>query len=1082
MSNVYLTFPALVVRRDSDYRIRPLLFEGVDVSKPRYATALQLFRKEFRDVVRMTSVSRSNYAELLWYGFNPKIKFKILDVSFKSGKRWVDGRYASASFELNGFKYVVFPELRHTALILEKPKDKQYTDNQIAQFLQEFFRKEKEEAGEIDHELYQSKPDDSFVEIRLNLQVKHEKFSFIPQTFDFYDSVSLFEEMDGYTELTAVAKNLNELYPDQLLKSIGRTKLIKRIEQSLYADSGKSVVLVGATGVGKTSMIHGSVASRLQSIPSDKQHQAARVWHIDPLRVISGMSVVGMWQRRMEKIIEHLRFRQKKKGGKYISDKLFIDNLVALFRIGKSSQNSLTLASVLKPYLERRTLTVIGEATPEEWQKVQELDRRFADLFEVYRIDEMSADEVMNATTWQRGELEERYSCEMTRSAIAGLWQFLPRLALGRKLPGAIIDPMKLLCAKHQDKKIEAEDIYRFYQNQNHFSQRFVNDDILLDQESIDQELNSGLIGQPLAKQVMSDTLHRIKSRLNDPRRPFASFLFIGPTGVGKTEAAKVLTRILFDNDKYLIRFDMNEFIDADALSRLIGSFQQPEGLLTSRVRQQRTGVLLLDEIEKAHPSVHDLLLQVIGEGRLTDAAGRTTDFTQCVIIMTSNLGAKEATSQTGFIQGSDQASSYRQAVERFFRPEFVNRIDHVVAFDSLTEEQIIDISYLMINKLLSRDGFVRRLTFLNVDQQALKKLVHDAFEPAMGARALKRNLEQALTRLAAMQMVEIPSDVPIVIDIELKQGQIASTVTEMVYAQLGKQNLPVIDTDLAVAFSGFFAQIESAEEEINRQIDDAESDIKSQLWIIQDSIRQVKQRISGIVWDIQQWQSRGATASFKLKPGRGKHRLPKRLPVNNQDLIAQSEMRDYMLQLYEQAADIVDIDQQFYMESYLEFALGRYHFRALVDEGEQQVSLLLKLLVSHKGEGCIKFLSDFYRHCCNQMEYAVEINQNEGECELQISGAGARTFFEKEIGVHLYSEPDGSSVPLQVELDQSEMDKPGSAEQYQILRVYGMSAAPDLKDGMVSDLRTGLLMPTNELFHNWRMIFYPALSLFMEQ
>ncbi len=233
--------------------------------------------------------------------------------------------------------------------------------------------------------------------------------------------------------------------------------------------------------------------------------------------------------------------------------------------------------------------------------------------------------------------------------------------------------------------------------------------------------LGGELIGQQEAIEALSDFVHLIKAKLCDPGKPLGSLFFIGPTGVGKTHAAKVLCEYIMGDEKQLMRFDMNEYVDEWALQRLIGDKDQPEGLLTGKVRYQPFGVLLFDEIEKAHPLIHDLLLQVLYDGRLTDSLGQTTDFTNTIIIMTSNLGAEKVASQLGFeIKGKDDSSIYRSAIEDFFRPEFVNRIDKIIAFQPLQKDQIRSIARLQIKELLQRDGFLRRNTILNISHEAL--------------------------------------------------------------------------------------------------------------------------------------------------------------------------------------------------------------------------------------------------------------------------------------------------------------------------------------------------------------------------
>jgi hypothetical protein len=281
------------------------------------------------------------------------------------------------------------------------------------------------------------------------------------------------------------------------------------------------------------------------------------------------------------------------------------------------------------------------------------------------------------------------------------------------------------------------------------------------------EQLSASVIGQPKAVEACADAMITARARLNDPDRPLACFLFLGPTGVGKTQCAKSLARALFGSDERMIRFDMNEFINYDAVARLVGTFDKPEGLLTSAIRRQPFSVILLDEIEKAHRDTFNLLLQVMGEGRLTDAIGRTADFTNAIVILTSNLGAKEAAANLGFgNQRTNDASIYTQAAEKFFSPEFFNRLDRIVPFNRLNREAITEIAHAQIWHLLRREGLMRRRGVLRLDDLALERIIDAGFHPQLGARALKRTLEKELTQPVAARFAAMSWTTPIVIEV----------------------------------------------------------------------------------------------------------------------------------------------------------------------------------------------------------------------------------------------------------------------------------------------------------------------------
>src|SRR5262249_7994327 len=234
---------------------------------------------------------------------------------------------------------------------------------------------------------------------------------------------------------------------------------------------------------------------------------------------------------------------------------------------------------------------------------------------------------------------------------------------------------------------------------------------------------------------------------------------------VGKTQCAKALATYLFGDAEKLVRFDMNEFIEAGSAARLVGTFFNPEGLLTAAVRRQPFAVVLLDEIEKAHPEVFDLLLQVLGEGRLTDALGRTVDFSNTIIILTSNLGVREAQASIGYHAGDGHNREvYALAAERFFRPEFFNRLDRIVPFDRLGREDVGRIARLLIGDLFQREGLRRRKSILRVEERALDRVVDQGFDPVLGARALKRAIERQLTQPISARLAEgVPETLTVV-------------------------------------------------------------------------------------------------------------------------------------------------------------------------------------------------------------------------------------------------------------------------------------------------------------------------------
>jgi hypothetical protein len=286
------------------------------------------------------------------------------------------------------------------------------------------------------------------------------------------------------------------------------------------------------------------------------------------------------------------------------------------------------------------------------------------------------------------------------------------------------------------------------FHEQSGLPRSFLDQQQTLDPAAVRAKLTERFVGQRHAVQAAVEIVGIAKARLNDPGRPMASLLLLGPTGVGKTEFAKSLATYLFGHADRLLRFDMNEYVSALAVPQLVGTFAQPEGLLTAAVRRQPFAVVLFDEIEKGHPDVFDLLLQVLGEGRLTDALGRTTDFSNTIVILTSNLGTRRSEVGLGFAAtDSSDAQHALQAARNFFRPEFFNRLDRVIPFERLGRDDLQHIARHLMADVLQRDGLVRRRGVLHVATPALDWVLEQGHNPVLGARALKRAIERELTR-----------------------------------------------------------------------------------------------------------------------------------------------------------------------------------------------------------------------------------------------------------------------------------------------------------------------------------------------
>ncbi len=563
------------------------------------------------------------------------------------------------------------------------------------------------------------------------------------------------EVRDGDVELRSVGRCLDWLYPEDLDRAAGRDREVEELGRLLAVYDRRPVLLVGPRMVGKTAVVHEHVfrtVKRRGSPYAEKRN----VWLIAPQRLISGMSYVGQWENRLLAILKEARLRRHT---------LYFDDLVGLFAAGTHMDSSLGVAHVLKPYLERREVRVLAETTPEALRVLREIDRGFADLFHILPIREMDEDATLSVLLSLRRQLEQTSGCRFETDALPAVLDVERRYARDAAFPGKAAAFMRQLAVKYRKTSIARKEVLDEFHARSGLAVSFLDAKETLERSSVVEALEREIIGQQGALGAAADVVCVAKARLNDPGRPLATLLFLGPTGVGKTQTAKALAAYLFGDADRLVRFDMNEFVSPASAARLVGTLDRPEGLLTSAIRRQPFSVVLLDEIEKATPDVFDLLLQVTGEGRLTDAVGRTADFTNAIVMMTSNLGVREATSTLGFRQDeAGEGAAYVAAARRYFRPEFFNRLDRIVPFERLRRDDVGRVAQKVIQGIFARDGLVRRRCVLHVDEEALDRIVDCGFHPTLGARALKRAVQRQLTAPLAERLAPLLPETPTVI------------------------------------------------------------------------------------------------------------------------------------------------------------------------------------------------------------------------------------------------------------------------------------------------------------------------------
>ncbi len=779
--------PIYVYQHKAGYTARPL-FRGV--TERTDDNLNRLLTKLTRDLVQTFELLARDqrHDELAQWAFAPSVTTHRVALDIEMRRRTAKVKYLLVAFGHMGRRLAFTPSVPDLWFELRRGEA---LETRAAEVYEEHWRTVEREA-DADEDV---RPEQAGLSGKawvqhLDLSANVPAVSPPPPEFKFM-FLGGGEQVDGATELRRVGRCLDWLYPDELERAVLREREVKELARLLDLGDRRPVLLCGPRMVGKTALIHECVFRRVDD--RKKVHrQWYNTWLVSPQRLISGMSYVGQWENRLLAILKHAKKRDHV---------LYFDDLVGLFLAGQTSQSTLSAAEVLKPYLERRDVRVLGEITPEALRVLQERDRGFADFFHVIPIAPPSDTETLQILVDQQRRLEAKYGVRVHLDVLPAVVDLQRRYDRTAAFPGkaaAVLTRLAVRAGATKEELLAAflqggaretfelpprpevarADVLADFAARSGLSLDFLDPKKRLDRDDVRESLRTQIVGQSEAVEALADVVSVAKARLNDPERPLASFLFLGPTGVGKTECAKAIARTLFGDTNRLLRFDLNEFNQPGSAARLVGTFAQPEGLLTSAIRRQPFAVILLDEIEKADPEVFDLLLQVLGEGRLTDSLGRTADFTSAIVIMTSNLGVREAEGNLGFVPESDRSHAYTRAAERFFRPEFFNRLDRVIPFRKLTRDEMAGIARRLVLEVLSREGFTQRKCVLNVAPEALDRVIEAGYDPALGARAMKRAVERELTQPAAARLAALEANALTVVTVSAKNKALAVSVT----------------------------------------------------------------------------------------------------------------------------------------------------------------------------------------------------------------------------------------------------------------------------------------------------------------
>ncbi|MBN1966001.1 MAG: AAA family ATPase [Anaerolineae bacterium] len=543
-------------------------------------------------------------------------------------------------------------------------------------------------------------------------------------------------------------------------KTYRRDEVVESILQTLAAPRNNCVLITGPSEVGKTAVVH-EVVRRIQR--KDGGHSVLKdreVWMLTPDRLIAGAQYIGTWEERLKDIVAEARQNQ------HI---LFVEDLPGLIEIGRWSKSDQNVAQALKPHIESGEIVLFGEANEDRLRMGEAMASGFVNLFRRVRLEPLSEDETLSVLGYVARDLERELSLRIEPSAVEAVVELTRRFLPYRSFPGKAVRLLESTAADAKKQhvgflrpSVRRDQVIDTFARQTGLPEFIVADNVRLNAEEVEQYFQERILGQDEAVRGMVDLVLTVKAGLNDPAKPLGTFFFIGPTGVGKTQMAKALASYLFGDEARLIRFDMSEYVGADGVARLIGAFNS-EGELTTKVREQPFCVLLLDEFEKADPRIYDMMLQVFGEGRLTDAAGRTTYFHNAIIIMTSNLGAEQrALRSPGFVQEIDDGADfeamgqhYRERIVEYFRPEFVNRIDRIVIFGKLNRQALRQIASRELGEILLRDGITRRNVVVEIDESVIELVLEKGYSPVYGARPLKREIERLVVAPMARALAQ---------------------------------------------------------------------------------------------------------------------------------------------------------------------------------------------------------------------------------------------------------------------------------------------------------------------------------------
>ncbi len=741
----------LQMEHNPDIITTPILDNGVlwvNIPAPMMAG-------KFGDSYQDKLLDKGEYDTLLDYYVQGDFEQKKVNVHFKAGKSQIAFRNLEVTFDYfiqthhQGF-WAIVPALGVEAFTTEEAEIETAVQEAIRL---DFMRKQ-----------------------RLNL------LQDVISTLWFEKTTLSTELLDLRTYTPSEIASLQEEKKKELLPKVAQKVLIdtpslfgyeKELTQLADIVTGrynKNVLIVGRSGVGKSTLVW------------ELAHQRKRfklsptIWETTASTLIKELSGNVGWQENLTLLCKELTQR---------GDVLFIRNLLELFEVGQYQGNSVSIADYLREYIARGEIIIISECTDEEFARIEARSPNYVNNFQIIQLSEPQSSTALESIILQKVEhIAHTEKVVIEHEAIKETIRLNKRYTPYSGFPGKPIRFLEsiLIGSKAKQKKMQQQkqlyvlnrtEVIQAFCEETGMPPFMVDPAIPMDLPSVEHFFHSNVFGQNHAVGILVDILASVKTALLRQGKPIASMLFVGPTGVGKTEMAKVLAQFMFGSRDKMIRFDMSEYSTPYAVTRLTGESYFSDGLLTSAVRREPFCVLLFDELEKAHPLFNDLLLQILGEGRLTDSQGKVVNFCSSIIIMTSNIGAKKLqNNDIGWVEDKTEkreAEHFTNEVRRYFRPEIFNRIDQVVPFYSLTQDVVRFVVERELEIFKKREGILHRNLEFKLSSDLYDFLCATGYNPKYGARALQRTLREILIIPLAHQLNQYSFDEKLVIAVDIQ-------------------------------------------------------------------------------------------------------------------------------------------------------------------------------------------------------------------------------------------------------------------------------------------------------------------------